>query len=229
VLCRYWGSGQTARLDSICITPRHVRSGERARSSEMAEKRRTCTGCGRKPTQYAIPWDSKGRWRGWLCESCANRGVQASRPISKTQTPTPSPVQKLVSPKRVPAREQQERRRLQSAGNPEAVQKQSTTAPAPSRKIAIKSVTAAERQGREDFKAGELCGKYKIFRSKYNLRESDASLQWWFAYRRAGRLARADARRPRPSRREPLTPGVPSKRNMALLRKVNPPDPDSWR
>jgi len=155
----------------------------------------------------------------WVCVDC-----KAYRPGSEA---SPSSVQKLVSPQSGPAREPQERRHLQGPGNPEAVQKQSATASALTKKTAIKNVTEAERQGREDFKAGKLCGKYKIFRSKYNLPESDDSLQWWNAYRRTGRLAQDEAQPPRPSRRQPLTPGVLNERNIALLREVNPPDPDS--
>lgn len=111
-------------------------------------------------------------------------------------------------------------------------------------------------RGREDREAGKASSKYTHFRDVYGLPESPESLKLWLEYRKAagapphskkkrGGIAPpaisggSQPRRkkkntfretPMPRSRPDPSGAVPLKaRTAALLRTINPPDPDVWR
>jgi hypothetical protein len=102
------------------------------------------------------------------------------------------------------------------------------------RKLAVKDIRWARRQGAADRQAGTASRKYKAFVARYKLPVSDVTLRLWNAYcSAASRPAKASkvGTRPERSRPEVQTPFERAFGTDAVLLKINPPEAirDAWR
>ena len=164
--------------------------------------------------------------RSGRCSACKARGVTLWQVAGRLVCAGCRPANETAYARQPGHRQEQSGRK--------AARKEGTVTVA----TAEKDIAWAARQGRQDRKARTLCGSYKSFLRRYNLRRSEKTWELWTEYHRSSRQAPASAQRrsPGPSRHAgPSRSSAFSEERLAqvrdLQRKLNPPEAirDAWR